>query len=67
LIGISGKVIDESQNILFISHKNQSKAVPKTSSIFQFKLPNGFIVEVNGKQIAGRPEDRVKKAVRRRW
>ncbi len=66
-IGISGKVIDETRNTLIIRHNNDNKTVPKETTVFQFTLPNGSIVEVEGNAIIGRPEDRVKKKPRRQW
>jgi len=66
-IGISGKVIDETRNTLVIRQNNSDKIVPKETTIFQFTLPNGSIVEVEGNVIMGRPEDRVKKKPRRQW
>jgi ribonuclease P protein subunit POP4 len=66
-IGITGTVIDETRNTLIIRHNNTDKTVPKETTIFQFTLPNGSIVEVEGNAITGRPEDRVKKKPRRQW
>ena len=64
---LSGKVIDESYNILKIEGKKRSekrpkeKSIPKLNSIFIFTLPNGVKVEVDGCLLVGRPEDRIKK------
>jgi ribonuclease P protein subunit POP4 len=41
--------------------------VVKDSSVFHFTMPDGTIVEVDGKVILGRPEDRLKKKIKRRW
>jgi ribonuclease P protein subunit POP4 len=41
------------------------KVIPKSSSIFIFKLPNGVKVQVVGRALVGRPEDRIKKRIRR--
>jgi ribonuclease P protein subunit POP4 len=41
------------------------KVIPKSSSIFIFKLPNGVKVQVVGRMLVGRPEDRIKKRIRR--
>jgi ribonuclease P protein subunit POP4 len=65
-IGIRGIVIDETQKMLVISNGSSRKAVPKQTNVFQFTLPDGTIVEVDGKVIVGRPEDRVKR-IPRRW
>lgn len=66
-VGITGTVIDETRNTLIIRHNNTDKTVPKETTVFQFTLPNGSIVEVEGDAITGRPEDRVKKKPRRQW
>lgn len=66
-MGISGKVIDETRNTLVIRHENKDKVVVKNAAVFHFTMPDGTIVEVNGNIIIGRPEDRVKKRLRRRW
>jgi ribonuclease P protein subunit POP4 len=64
---MSGKVIDESYNILKIEGKKRGekkpkeKSIPKRNSIFIFALPNGVKVEVDGRLLVGRPEDRIKK------
>jgi ribonuclease P protein subunit POP4 len=66
-VGISGKVIDETRNTLLIRHENKDKVVVKNVAVFHFTMPDGTIVEVDGNIILGRPEDRVKKRLRRRW
>ncbi len=66
-LGIKGKVIDETRKTLIILHRNERKTVTKGVAVFHFTMPNGTIVEIDGKAIVGRPEDRVKKQVRRRW
>ena len=62
LIGIKGKVVDETKKTLIIetSDKNE-KLVAKDVSIFQFEVPDGTYLEVNGKILLSRPEDRIKK------
>ena len=66
-VGIRGKVLDETQKTLTISHKNEDKQIIKETSTFQFTLPDKTVVEVDGKVLVGRPEDRAKKIVRRNW
>ncbi len=66
-VGISGTVINETRNTLVIRQNNSDKVVPKETTIFQFTLSNGSVVEVEGNAIVGRPEDRVKKKPRRQW
>jgi ribonuclease P protein subunit POP4 len=66
-VGISGKVLDETRNTFTILHRGKQKLVAKAQSVFLFTLPDGTGVKVDGKVLIGRPEDRVKKVVRRRW
>lgn len=67
LLGIKGKVIDETRNLLIILHKNKKKAVVKDTAVFHFKLSDGTIVKINGETLVGRPEQRVKRRIRRLW
>jgi len=66
-VGITGPVIDETRNTLVIRHEHKNKVVVKHLSVFHFTTTDGTVVEVNGNIIIGRPEDRVKKRLRRRW
>ena len=66
-IGIRGKVLNETQKTLTILHDNKEKRIIKGTSTFLFTLPDRTVIEVEGKVIIGRPEDRAKKAVRRHW
>jgi ribonuclease P protein subunit POP4 len=63
---ISGVVINESLKTLVIETENNEKMIPKNDSIFLFSLPTGQ-VQVDGSILYGRPEDRVKKKIKRRW
>lgn len=64
---LKGKVIDESRNTLIIKQSGTSKKIIKQNAIFCFKLLDGNLVRVRGSAIVGRPEDRVKKKLRRGW
>jgi len=66
-VGRVGKVIDETRNTLVILHEEKEKAIIKDVAVFHFTLPDGTVVEIDGKTIVGRPENRVKKKVKRRW
>ena len=66
-VGVEGKVIDETRNTLVISHDKKEKMITKDVAVFHFTLPDGTVVEIDGKTIVGRPENRVKKKVKRRW
>jgi ribonuclease P protein subunit POP4 len=66
-VGLSGKIIDETRNTFTILHEGKRKKVIKNSAIFHFKFSDGTIVEIDGKLLLGRPEDRLKKRVKRLW
>lgn len=60
--GLKGKVIDETYNTLKIeTKKRKEKTIPKKNCIFIFTLPNRTKVQVDGKLLISRPEDRIKK------
>jgi len=66
-VGISGRVVDETRNTVVIRHNNEDKVIVKEVAVFHFTLPDGAIIEIEGKVIIGRPEDRLKKRPKRRW
>ena len=66
-VGIEGQVIDETRNTLTIMHKNKKRIVIKKTAVFDFTTPEGTVVETDGKNITGRPEDRVKNRIKRLW
>jgi ribonuclease P protein subunit POP4 len=67
VVGISGEVVDETRNTFTILQNDNKKVVVKDTSVFNFVLPDGTVVEIDGKVIMGRPEDRIKKRPRRLW
>jgi ribonuclease P protein subunit POP4 len=66
-VGLHGEVINETKNTFTILYKGKAKSVIKKSVVFNFKFSDGTIVEVDGKLLVGRPEDRLKKSVKRLW
>jgi len=66
-VGICGKVVGETRNTFAILHEGKKKTVAKDSSVFHFMFEDRTIVEVNGRLLVGKPEDRLKKNVRRLW
>ena len=67
VVGIAGKVVDETRNTLTILCNGERRVVIKDTSVFNFVMPDGTIVEIDGNIIIGRPEDRIKKRPRRLW
>jgi ribonuclease P protein subunit POP4 len=66
-VGMAGKVVDETRNTFTIMREGKRKSIPKNSSIFDFTFSDGTVVEIDGKLLSGRPEDRLKKSIRRLW
>jgi ribonuclease P protein subunit POP4 len=66
-VGLSGIIVDETRNTFVVATKTGRKRVPKASMTLNFIFQYGTIVEVEGKLLTGRPEDRLKKTIRRLW
>ncbi|MEM2937439.1 MAG: ribonuclease P protein component 1 [Candidatus Bathyarchaeia archaeon] len=66
-IGLRGKIIDETRNTFIILHVEKMKKIVKETSVFHFKFNDGTVVEIDGKLLVGRPEDRLKKRIKRLW
>jgi len=64
-IGIQGKVVNETQKTLVVEAKGKEKSIFKSQVTLQFTLPSKKVVEVDGKLLAGRPWDRIKKKIRK--
>ena len=63
LINMEGTVVWETMKTLIIRDfkNNKEIIIMKENGIFEFELPNGKKVIIEGSRILGRPEDRVKK------
>lgn len=57
--GLKGKVVGETKNLIIMDSKGE-KRIPKNSSVFRFTLESGK-VDIEGKEILFRPEERAKK------
>jgi ribonuclease P protein subunit POP4 len=66
-VGLSGEVVNETKNTLTIIQAGKAKNVIKEAAVFHFKFSDGTVVEIDGKLLVGRPEDRLKKSVKRLW
>ncbi|MBR4397147.1 MAG: ribonuclease P protein component 1 [Methanobrevibacter sp.] len=56
-----GNIEDLSSNRNDFDFIYKEKLIQKDVSVFQFKVPDGTIVEIDGKILLNRPEDRIKK------
>lgn len=66
-MGTSGKVLDETRNTFTIFSEEKRKMIVKDSAVFHFRFADGTVVEIDGKLLVGRPEDRLKKHIKRLW
>ena len=66
-VGISGQIVNESKNTFTISKAGKQSNVIKEAAVFRFKFSDGTTVDIDGKLLVGRPEDRLKKNVKRLW
>jgi len=70
MISMNGLVVDETKNMLIIdSSKTDSNRVkiPKKDCVFRFSLPSGEQVDVDGRLLKLKPENRLKNVMRKRW
>jgi len=63
--GRNGLIVNESKNMLTLSKKGRKVLIPKSVATFRFKLADGRLVEVDGRRLVGRPENRLKTKIRR--
>jgi ribonuclease P protein subunit POP4 len=66
-LGLAGQVVAETKNTLTLIHQGQSKNIIKDLATFDFSFEDGTTVEVDGSLLVGRPEDRLKKNIKRLW
>ena len=66
-VKVRGKVVGETRNTFVFQSESRRRSVIKESAIFNFKFDDGSIVQIDGKLLVGRPEDRLKKSVKRLW
>jgi len=66
-VSVSGMVVDETRNTFTVLARGKRKTVVKESAVFRFELPDHAIVEIDGRLLVGRPEDRLKRCIKRLW
>ncbi len=59
LLGKEGTVVDETKNLIVVQKYGKEYKIPKKEVTFQFFLGNDH-VEIDGKLLKKRPEDRIK-------
>jgi len=63
MIGIEGKVVDETRNMFTLKTDEGEKQIPKKENKFEVHLPDGNTVEIDGALLTGRPESRLKSSI----
>lgn len=58
LIGMKGKIVDETKSLLVLNLKNENKKLPKENTIWRFSLGQKEI-DLNGNLILKRPFERL--------
>jgi ribonuclease P protein subunit POP4 len=61
LLGTRGRIVNETKKTLVVELGGKAKSIPKLTSVFLITLPNGEEIEIDGKKIVGRPQDRIKR------
>ena len=65
LNGISGRVVEETKNMIRILTDSGVKQVGKTGVVFRFALPSGVSVDMVGSVLVMAPEKRINMRVKR--
>jgi ribonuclease P protein subunit POP4 len=66
-VGLGGIVVGETRNTFTLISEGQTKSVIKELAVFNFQFGDGTVAEIDGKLLVGRPEDRLKKSIKRLW
>ena len=66
-LDVKGMVRGETRNTFLIEQQGEMKRIVKDQAVFHFKFSDGTVVEINGKLLVGKPEDRIKKIMKRLW
>jgi ribonuclease P protein subunit POP4 len=66
-VGACGRIVDETRNTFTLVEGEKKRIIVKESAVFHFRFSDDTVVEIDGRLLTGRPEDRLKKNVRRLW
>jgi ribonuclease P protein subunit POP4 len=66
-MGVGGLVVGETRNTFTFQGEDRTRSVIKEAATFDFTFNDGTVVEIDGKLLVGRSEDRLKKSVKRLW
>jgi ribonuclease P protein subunit POP4 len=62
-----GIILGESKEMIQIDTNEGTITVPKGICVFDMTLPDNTVVRIDGGLLRGRPEDRMKKRLKRSW
>lgn len=62
---LSGRIVDETKNMLVIRSDDRDLMIPKSCCAFIFTLPDGKRVKVQGTLLQSQPENRIPKKRKR--
>jgi RNase P/RNase MRP subunit p29 len=62
----TGEIINETKNTIEIRTIKGDKTIPKDQAIIQTQI-NDHKININGNQLKGRHEDRIKHRMKRKW
>ncbi|UXD21188.1 ribonuclease P [Ignicoccus pacificus DSM 13166] len=66
LKGLKGRIVGETRHTLKIEGDDKKERIVLKQGYFKFLLPNGEEVVLEGWRIQGRPEERLKRFLKRR-
>jgi ribonuclease P protein subunit POP4 len=66
-INMRGRIIDETRNTLLVNVNGKIKRIIKKGTILRFFISKDKIIEIDGQILVSRPEDRIKKRIKRGW
>ncbi len=74
LIGIEGRIVDETKNVLIIETDAQEKKIPKSCSSFRFTIPSvdgkrylPLTLKVDGRLLLSQPENRIQTKFKKKF
>lgn len=66
-LGIRGTIVDETRNTFKIAYNGKVKTIVKDQAVFSLTFSDSTVVEADGEKLRGRPSERLKRRVGRRW
>ncbi len=64
---INGQIIEDTHSMLTLFDGLRHRQIPKASSTFELRMPNGTLAQIQGKALLGHPAERLRRAKKLRW